>query len=168
MTKFAETQRERKGRFAGKNVAIAASLAVILVIAAFVVIEYVFGLRGCIGPCGSNSVSAQLVFCSSMNDSCEITLVNSGTASAQAIGCSFDATYGNASSIISTGGTGTLSEKPGGQGATISVPSSSSTIVYCQQGGSSQPKNQAGTPVSGTVFFSSGGPNSASFVGFWG
>jgi hypothetical protein len=163
---FAENQNKGRRRFVTKNIAIALILGVILVVGALFVIEDVFALRGCFGPCGRNSITANVVLCSSRNVSCELTLINSGPATVQAIGCSFDTIYGNASTIIRTGGPATLSDRPGGQGATINITSSSSATAFCYLGAYS-PLGKNGTQVSGTVFFANDGPNAASFVGIW-
>ncbi|HEV2137976.1 MAG TPA: hypothetical protein VGR53_03980 [Nitrososphaerales archaeon] len=143
-----------------RNLTIVVILLVIIGVSATVVYGLAFGLSGCFGGCGINkSVRVSgIPACTSMNASCRINLVNTGTVDVNADSCWFNygvVVQGNSSTASTSGllgGRGYLMSAPGKLAASITVPVGSSITVYCIEGGEAT-SNLKGTPTRGTIGF---------------
>jgi len=107
------------------------------------------------GPPPPSPVQITSVSCSVRNNSCELVMVNTGTATPRAGGCQFDSVFGPKNgvnnSVIVQGGSGILSDNPGGSvNQVIPIAPGASVIAYCTPAGSSP---AAGTPVQGEVWW---------------
>lgn len=135
----------------GIAVAAAAALAVLLGVSAI----YLFpGLpSGTFGGVPPSPVQITSVSCSVRNNSCELVMLNTGTVTARAGWCVFNMILGPRNgvnnSIIVQGGSGVLSDKPGGSAnQVIPIGPGSTVTAYCTPVGNSP---TAGTPVQGQV-----------------
>jgi len=165
-------------------VVIVLGLVLVLVVATFAIAGFVFGLKMTTGyPHLVHAIYPTALSCSIQNGSCEITMRNQETYSAEAIGCLFQDIYaiqGNGQTVTNYRtvtnnqtltmttvniGTGVLSTQPKGQPMTTAIAVNSSATVYCTPS-PSVPTLTVGSQSDGEVQFTNQSLT-VQFLGTW-
>jgi hypothetical protein len=150
-------------------VVIVLGVVLVLVVAAVVIAGFVFGLTMTTGPNHVQAIYPTVLSCSAQNGSCEITIRNQETYSAEAIGCLFQNIYavnGNNQSLTTVNiGTGVLSTQPKGPPLATTIAVNSSATVYCIPS-ASLPTPTVGSVADGEVQFTNQSVT-VQFLGTW-
>jgi len=151
-------------------VVIVLGLVLALVVAAIAIAGFVFGLTMTTGyPHSVHAIYPTVLSCSVQNGSCEITIRNQETYSAEAIGCLFQNIYavnGNNQSLTTVNiGMGVLSTQPKGPPLATTITVNSSAIVYCTPS-ASVPTPTVGSQAIGEVQFTNQSVT-VQFLGSW-
>ena len=158
-----------------KEIATAVGVAIVLAVLIGGVAIYFFPGRisGSFGGLGNggqfHAVYPTVLSCSIQNGSCEITIRNQETYSAEAIGCLFQNIYavnGNNQSLTTINvGTGVLSTQPKGPPLTTTFAVNSTATVYCTPS-ASVPIPTVGSQADGEVQFTNQSVT-VQFLGTW-
>ena len=164
-------------------VVIVLGLILVLVVATIAIAGFVFGLTMTTQTNQIHAIYPTVLSCSIQNGSCEITIRNQETYSAEAIGCLFQHIYaiqGNGQTVTNYQtvtnnqtltmttvniGTGVLSTQPNGPPSTTTIGVNSSATVCCTPS-ASVPTPTVGSQSDGEVQFTNQSVT-AQFLGTW-